>query len=60
MLGFRAEAAGDDIRRDASELADARWFTRAELKTLPRGDLKLSRPDSIARFLVEEWLAEES
>ena len=60
MLGFRAEAADDAIRRDEKELADARWFTRAELKALPREDLKLSRPDSIARFLIEEWLAEES
>jgi NAD+ diphosphatase len=59
MLGFRAEAAGDAIRRDEKEIADARWFTRAELKTLPEGDLKLSRPDSIARFLIEEWLAEK-
>jgi NAD+ diphosphatase len=59
MLGFRAEAAGDVIRRDEKEIADARWFTRAELKTLPQGDLKLSRPDSIARFLIEEWLAEK-
>jgi NAD+ diphosphatase len=59
MLGFRAEAAGDEIRRDEKELADARWFTRAELKALPEGDLRLSRPDSIARFLIEEWLAEK-
>ncbi len=59
MLGFRAAAAGDVIRRDEKEIADARWFTRAELKALPKGDLKLSRPDSIARFLIEEWLAEE-
>ena len=59
MLGFRAEAADEEIRRDERELADARWFARAELKTLPRDDLKLSRPDSIARFLIEEWLAEE-
>ncbi|MSP79710.1 MAG: NAD(+) diphosphatase [Rhodospirillales bacterium] len=58
MLGFRAEAADEEIRRDDRELADARWFTRAELKTLPGEDLKLSRSDSIARFLIEEWLAE--
>ncbi|MEK7245828.1 MAG: NAD(+) diphosphatase, partial [Pseudomonadota bacterium] len=60
MLGFRAEAADEEIRRDDKELADARWFTRAELKTLPSEDLRLSRPDSIARFLIEEWLAEEN
>ena len=59
MVGFRAEAAGDRIRRDETELADARWFTRAELKALPREDLRLSRVDSIARFLIDEWLAEE-
>ena len=59
MVGFRAEAAGDIIRRDETELADARWFSRAELRALPKDDLKLSRVDSIARFLIEEWLAEE-
>ncbi len=59
MLGFRAEAAGETIRRDASELADARWFTRADLKALSEDGLKLSRVDSIARHLIEEWLVED-
>jgi len=59
MLGFRAEAAADaEIRFDHQELEDARWFTRADIARFPEFDLKLPRADSIARWLVEEWLAE--
>lgn len=59
MLGFRAEAAADaDIRFDAHELEDARWFTRADIAAFPEMGLALPRADSIARWLIEEWLAE--
>lgn len=59
MLGFRAEAAADaDIRFAAQELEDARWFTRADIAVFPETGLTLPRADSIARWLVEEWLAE--
>jgi NAD+ diphosphatase len=42
MLGFRAEARGTALRLDPEEIEDACWPNR----------------DSIARFLIEEWLAE--
>ncbi|MCB1756722.1 MAG: NAD(+) diphosphatase [Gammaproteobacteria bacterium] len=63
MLGFRAEAKNNEICIDQDELVDARWFSAAELR---QGgdwgdesyDLWLPRKDSIARFLINEWLAE--
>ena len=63
MLGFTARATGTDVRVDETELADARWFAREEIRTFGDwGDggegLKLPRTDSIARFLIERWLDE--
>jgi NAD+ diphosphatase len=58
MLGFRAEAPAGELRIDRDELVDARWFTRAELQDPARRPERLPAPDSIARFLIEEWLAE--
>lgn len=58
MVGFRARAVGVDIRRNADELEDARWFTRAELRDPVTTPLRFSRGDSIARWLLQEWLDE--
>lgn len=60
MLGFRAVATGDVIRVDGHELEDARWFTRAEVAAFDKTDPRLSRPDSIARWLIEDWLADDA
>lgn len=56
MLGFFAAAVGIDIAVDGEEIAEARWFSRAELaaaiavgEVLPPGEV------SIARRLVETW-----
>ena len=62
MLGFEARATTTAIAIDPAELADARWFTRAELAAFGdwgdgRHALQLPRRDSIARFLVERWIA---
>jgi NAD+ diphosphatase len=58
MLGFRALALGETLRVDGEELEDARWLTRAELLDEARRPVRLPSPDSIARFLIDEWLAE--
>jgi NAD+ diphosphatase len=59
MVGFRARALDTDIRIDNEEILEAGWYGRSFLKTLtPESPLKLPRPDSIARRLIEEWLAE--
>ncbi|MEQ8665174.1 MAG: NAD(+) diphosphatase [Rhodospirillales bacterium] len=61
MLGFRARALTTNIDTTEDELDDARWFDRAEILELystGASDGKLSRADSIARWLIEDWLSE--
>jgi NAD+ diphosphatase len=64
MLGFSATAErGDPIPAPApadEELAEVRWFERHELESAARGDgpLMLAPPYSIARRLIDAWLAE--
>jgi len=63
MLGFEAVATTDDIKLDPIELEDAQWFTREQLKTFgtwgdERYEFQLPRPDSIARFLIDRWIAD--
>lgn len=51
MVGFRAEYVDGDIDPDPAEIADAAWFRRSEMPTIPPGI-------SIARKLIDEWVAE--
>ncbi len=65
MLGFRAQAKSEEINVDPDELTEARWFTAKELETAGEwGDknpgLKISRKDSIARYLIDSWISEQS
>jgi NAD+ diphosphatase len=53
MLGFEATAAPGSIARAGSELEDARWFTRDELRA---GTAVLPPSTSISRRLIERWL----
>ncbi len=57
MLGFHAEALSEEITIDPAELQDARWFSRAELAAPDSAGFTLPRRDSIARRLIEDWLA---
>lgn len=59
MLGFRARAETTELRPDPEELEDARWLARADLRDPGRRPVRLPNADSIARFLIDEWLAEE-
>ncbi|MGI9291876.1 MAG: NAD(+) diphosphatase [Gammaproteobacteria bacterium] len=52
MLGFHAEATSTDIILNDGELADARWFSRAELTS---GKVAIPPPQSIAFRLIEHW-----
>lgn len=54
MIGFRAAAISGEVHVDGEELIEARWFTRAEV----RSRLGAGRPDSIESRLLEEWLDE--
>ncbi len=57
MLGFYGEGLTEEIRVDESELIDVRWFPRAQLREPERHGFMLPRGDSIARRLIEDWLA---
>jgi NAD+ diphosphatase len=54
MLGFHAAGLSDDIRFNDGELVEARWLTRDELRA---GAVLMPPPESIARRLIEGWLA---
>ena len=59
MVGFRARALDTAITIDEKELLSAEWKSRDQLKAItPESEVQLPRPDSIARRLIEEWLAE--
>ncbi|MDH3389968.1 MAG: NAD(+) diphosphatase, partial [Gammaproteobacteria bacterium] len=65
MLGFRAQALDREIIVDGVEIEEAYWFDVPQLREFGEwGDAGdnfcLPRRDSIARFLVESWIAENS
>lgn len=51
MIGFRAQYESGDLVLQASEIADAGWYRRDALPTIPPGI-------SIARRLIDEWMME--
>ena len=50
MLGFRAEYAGGEIRRQEKEIVDANWYNVRELPNIPG-------PISIANWLITSYVA---
>ncbi|HCU93981.1 MAG TPA: NAD(+) diphosphatase [Actinobacteria bacterium] len=60
MLGFRAQAGqGQQITVDDEEIAEARWFSRAELSSqIAAGEILLPPPVSIAHRIIESWYGE--
>ena len=59
MLGFSALATGGEPAPGDGELAEVRWFERDEVERAARGEgeLALSPSYSIARRLIDAWLA---
>lgn len=60
MLGFHASADGGEPRPGGDgELSDVRWFSRAEVLAMQRGDSERQLPPevSIARLLIDRWVA---
>jgi NAD+ diphosphatase len=60
MLGFHALADGGEPRPHDGELEEVHWLTPDEVRaaaTERRKDIKLPPPISIARFLIDRWLA---
>jgi NAD+ diphosphatase len=61
MLAFHAEAESSEINIDPVELQDARWVTREEMARIYAGEhpeIAAGRPGAIARFIIENWLAD--
>lgn len=59
MLGFFARAVSTEFDLDPGEIAEARWFSRAELRAaLASGEVSLPSEVSIARRLIETWYGE--
>ncbi|HQT89801.1 MAG TPA: NAD(+) diphosphatase [Acidiphilium sp.] len=57
MLGFRAEARTETITLDTNEMRAARWFTPADIANRHALGFNLPPRDSIARRLIESFLA---
>ncbi len=56
MIGFTARAVATAIDVDGSEIEDARWFTRAQMREQTEaGTLVLPGGVSISRSLIESW-----
>jgi NAD+ diphosphatase len=59
MLGFYGEALTTELAIDREELVDAMWVTRDFLRGPHDPEkFRLPRADSIARRLIEDWIAE--
>jgi NAD+ diphosphatase len=58
MLGYHAEALTEEIVLEAEEMRDARWYTREEITHHRELGFNLPRHDSIARRLIEDWMAQ--
>ena len=59
MLGFSAQAQTTELQVHLEELESARWVSRSFLKNSPEDEsFRLPRKDSIARRLLEDWMAE--
>ena len=59
MIGCTSEALDEEIRFDANELEDCRWFSKAELKTMIEGihpsGLTSPLKGAIAGYLMATW-----
>ncbi len=61
MLGCWGEALGREIAIDPEEIEDARWVSREQMCDALTGhdpELLPARKGAIARFLLENWLAD--
>ena len=58
MLGYYAEGLTEEIVLEAAEMRDARWFTREDIANREALGFNLPPQDSIARRLIDDWLAQ--
>jgi NAD+ diphosphatase len=55
MLGYTARALGSELTLRDGELAEARWFTRDEIRS-GTGPVRLPPSVSIAHRIITEWV----
>ena len=63
MLGFHAESDGGEPRASDGELEEVHWLSREAIEEASRGGdpgFQLPPPVSIARFLIDRWVARGS
>jgi NAD+ diphosphatase len=59
MLGFRAVALDPTLVLDKSEILEAGWYTRDQVRALAGdGPMRIPPRFSISRRLIDDWLAE--
>ena len=58
MLGFTARALTQEIEVDGTEVAEARWFSRADLRGETEDAIAVPTGISISSSLMESWLGE--
>lgn len=61
MFGCHGLATSDKITIDPEEIEDAQWVTRENMMAATAGlvpEMRPARQGSIARFLIEKWLAD--
>ncbi len=60
MLGYHAWAKDTTIKVDETEIAEANWYSRDELRAAcAAGEIKLPSAISISRRLIERWYGQE-
>jgi NAD+ diphosphatase len=60
MLGYHAWTDHTEIRVDETEIAEAYWFTREELReAIDAGHVQLPPAVSVSRRLIERWYGAE-
>ncbi len=58
MLGFTARALTEVIEVDGTEVAEARWFSRADLRGETENGIAVPTGVSISSSLMQDWLGE--
>ena len=63
MIGCLADATSDEITVDTEELADAQWFSKADVRRALAGEdmpFSLPQPLAVANHLIRAWALEDS
>ena len=58
MVAFRGIAAEESVSVDGTEVVEARWFTREEVREYALTTGRLGRADSIDRLMLTVWIEE--